>query len=109
MLTPASQRQRLHIFGEQTSADEPVRLAGGLTQFPLLDEDSEHIGERFVEGPGLPLIGQASLVLCNPMRQFMADDTEALGESLEDDPVAIPVNHLHAVPEGVVIIRCSPQ
>ena len=89
-----AERNALDAFGQKAGADEPIGLVCRLSEFPLLDQGAEDVGERLVERAWLVVISEVGLEL-----------GDAVSEPFEDDAVAISINHLRAVPEGVVIVE----
>jgi hypothetical protein len=69
----------------------------------LLDHGAENVGHRFVQRAGLIVIGELRRELGDAMGQFMRDDVQRGGETLENHAVAVAINHLPAVPEGIVV------
>lgn len=97
------------VGSEQPLADDPVGLGGGLAALPLFDQRPEHVGEGFVQRARLGEVGQVGLVLGDAVRQLVTDHVEAGGEAVEQPLVggqvlvAVAVDHLLAVPKGVVV------
>ena len=87
------------------SPDQPVGVGGGLSEHPLLHAGAEHVGDRLVERPGLPLVGEPGGLLRERVRQLVAEHVDRLGEPVEDLLVAVAEDELGAVPEGVVVVR----
>src|SRR5262249_7657328 len=52
----------------------------------------------------LPLIIQTGFILSDAMGQLMADHVNRLCKALEDDPIAVAVYHLAAIPEGIIVL-----
>lgn len=53
-----AERDALDAGEEAVFADEPVGGRGGLLQVVLLDHDAEDVGDGFVEGAGLGVVGE---------------------------------------------------
>ncbi len=71
---------------------------------PLLDERAEHVRQGLVEGARLGVVLQVRGVLRDAVAELVPGDVEAAGERGEQDAVAVPVHHLLAVPERVVVL-----
>ena len=99
-----AQSPPLEIRPENAGADQPVGLIRGLVQGPLLYERAEHIRHGFVQRAGLILIAELGRKLRDAVRQLMGDDFDRAGEIAENLSVAIAVDHLLAVPKGIVVI-----
>ncbi len=102
-LKHGSQGAPLHERGEESLADEPAGLVAALAERILLDERAEDVGDRLGERSALALVLEPRRVLCDPVRELVADHGQRAREALEDLPVAIAEDHATAVPEGVVI------
>ena len=94
----------MHARQEDALPDQPVGVGRGLREHPLLHADAENVGDRLVERPGLPLVGQAGRLLRERVRQLVAEHVDRLGEPVEDLLVAVAEHELGAVPEGVVVV-----
>ena len=88
---------------EDTRADQPVRLCNSLLAPPLMKYRAEHVQDTHVESAGLVGVVQARGELGDTVGQLVADDVIRFGEVSEDLTVAVPVGHLGAIPEGVVV------
>ena len=54
--------------------------------------------------PGLILIGELRRELSDAMGQFMCDDIQRGGETLENHAIAVAIHHLPAIPECIVVV-----
>jgi hypothetical protein len=98
------QRDALDAGREQACADQPVGLLRALSERALLDQGSQHVGHRLVEGAGLAEVAEVGRVLGQAVRQFVGDDVDRDGEVEEDLAVTVAEDHLFAVPEGVPVL-----
>ena len=97
------------VGGEQTGADDPVCLVGGLPLLILPDQRAEDIGHGFVQCTGLVGVVEIGFILGDAVCEFVPDHVERFGEAVEEALfgrqvfVAVAVDHLRAVPKGVVV------
>ena len=69
-----------------------------------LTRDPKTSENDFVQSARLIAVVQLGSVLCHTVRELVPDDIDGDGEAVEQLPVAIAVDHLLAIPEGVVIL-----
>lgn len=99
----------IDIGREQPLADDPVRLGGGVVEGALFDERAEHVGHGFVQCAGLVGVDEFGFELGDAVGQFVTNDVNGDGEAVEEAVVlglvlvTVAVDHLVAVPEGVVV------
>ena len=84
-------------------ANQPVCLFHILIGLPLPKHGAEHIGHAFVESAGLIRIREARGKLRHPMGELVTDHVVRRREVDEDRSVAVPIGHLAAIPESVVV------
>ena len=54
----AAEGDALDVGEEAVFADEPVSVGGELVEVVLFDHDAEDVGDGFVEGAGLVVVGE---------------------------------------------------
>jgi hypothetical protein len=67
----------------------------------LLDQGTENVRDRFVQRPGLPLVGEVGGVLGGAVGEFVADHAQRRRESDEHRAIAVAEHHPLAVPEAL--------
>src|SRR5678815_2455257 len=92
---------------EETFAYQPVRPLRRLPLGVLLEQRTEYVGHMFVQRAGLVLIFESGGKLCYAVRQFVADYVDAFRKAIEDLAIAVAVNHLLTIPEGVIEIAAK--
>ena len=91
-------------MAEQVGADQPVSLFGGLAQYMLLDQYTEHVRYRFIERPGLIGVKEPGFTFDHAVGQFVADQIQGASEALEDFAIAVAEHHLRTVPERILVL-----
>ena len=84
----------------------PISQSAWLAVWPLrycYRQRAEHVGQRLVQRPALPAIGQP--VAGQTVLALVAENLDAAGERLEQLGVAVAEHHLGAVPESVLIVE----
>ena len=99
-------RRRSHDAG----ADQPAAgVACRLVRQPLREDGAEAVADALIEGARLAVVDQPAFVLGHAVREFVADDVGRPPEVDEDLVVAVAVDHLLTVPEGVLVILVVVQ
>ena len=91
------------IGPHDTGANKPpfILARRGLAD-PLIEGSAKAVAKALVQRTRLAFIAQSALVLGNTMGEFVANDVGGPPKVDKDVLVAIAVDHLLTVPEGVV-------
>ncbi len=65
---------------------------------------AEDVGERLVQRPGLVLVDEVRRAVGDPVGELVRRDVEPAAELAEDRAVAVAVDDVGPVPEGVVVV-----
>lgn len=88
---------------DDVAANQPIRACRILLEPPLAKHGAEAVGQALVETAGLLVVFKLQRVLREAMRQLMADHIHSRSQVDEQLAIAIPVNHLQAVPHRIVV------
>ena len=89
---------------EQSLADQPAGLVGGLPGRVLHRHRGEHVGDALVQRAGLSVVGERRRVLHHAVAELVREHVGRLGEAFEDLAVSVAEDQLLAVPERVVVV-----
>ena len=73
-----------------------------LSEGPLLDERAEDVGERLVQGPGLPWYARSAEYCVTPCVSSCPMTSIGRGEADEQAAVPVAVDHLGAVQNALL-------
>ena len=93
---------RLRARPHDRGADPPVGLGGRLLLLPMQRHHAEHVREMLVQRSRFVPISEPAGVSDHTVAQFMGHHIEPLRESDELLPIAVAIDHLLAIPEGIV-------
>ena len=99
---------RRHVAGQvHILADEPVRGCSAVEAVRVgveLGAAAQNVGEGLVECAGLVLVDQVGRAVGDPVGCFMGHHVEGTAQLAEHAAIAVAVDEVGPVPEGVVVV-----